>query len=280
MVRSGITMAVKQCAWFNNCPKRFDEEALKKMCWYLVKTKHHCLVIRPDISKGLEFYTDADFAGSWSNYSSHDSFSVQSWAGFCIFYSGCPILWKSKIHSIIVLSNTEAKYVAFSSALRKLIAIIHLLKDLSKNEFPIHNATHKFACKTFEDNMSFIKLATDHLNWPRTKMFVLQLHHFHYYILDKIIAVRYLDTKNQIADILAKPLPRVQFLNCGLSFWIGKAFSLRITRDWENVWYSIFALSTLTRAWTHAPITCNHVRVQYARRLHLLVLVGIYLPVE
>ena len=211
MIRPDITMAVQQCARFNNNPKKSHEEAVKRICRYLLKTKHRGLILKPDKSKGLECYVDADFAGSWSSHSSHDPLSVHSRTGFCIFYAGCPILWKSKIQSIIALSTTEAEYVALSSALREVIPIIKLLEDLSARGFPVHKTTPKFMCKTFEDNQSCIRIATDHRIRPRSKHFAMRLHHFRSYIVNRTITVEHVDTKSQIADLLTKPLPKTQF---------------------------------------------------------------------
>ena len=211
MVRPDITMAVQQCARYNNAPMRSHEEAVKRICRYLLKTKDRGLILKPDKSKGLECYVDADFAGAWSKHSSHDPKSVHSRTGFCIFYAGCPILWKSKVQSIIALSTTEAEYIALSSALREVIAIIHLLEELTRYNFPIHRATPKFVCRTFEDNQSCIKIATDHRTRPRSKHFALRLHHFRSYIVNKTVIIEHIDTKNQIADLLMKPLPKVQF---------------------------------------------------------------------
>ena len=142
---------------------------------------------------------------------SHHPLSVHSRTGFCIFYAGCPILWKYKIQSIITLSTTEAKYVALSSALREAIPIIRLLGDLSAQDFPIHKTTPKFMCRTFEDKQSCIKIATDDHVRPRSKYFALQLHHFRSYIVNRTIAVEHIYTKCQIADILIKPLLNTQF---------------------------------------------------------------------
>ena len=211
MIRPDITMAVQQCARFNNNPKKSHEEAVKRICRYLLRTKHRGLILKPDKSKGLECYVDADFAGSWSSHSSHDPLSVHSRTGFCIFYAGCPILWKSKIQSIIALSTTEAEYVALSSALREVIPIIKLLEDLSARGFPVHKTTPKFMCKTFEDNQSCIRIATDHRIRPRSKHFAMRLHHFRSYIVNRTITVEHVDTKSQIADLLTKPLPKIQF---------------------------------------------------------------------
>ena len=211
MIRPDITMAVQQCAKFNNAPTQEHEEAVKRICRYLKRTKDKGLIFKPDKSKGLECYVDADFAGSWEKNNNNDEQSVYSRSGFCIFYGGCPILWKSKTQSLIALSTTEAEYVALSTALREVIAILQLLEELNKNGLPIHKDTPKFVCKTYEDNKSCISIANDHRTRPRTKHFALKLHHFRSYIVNKTISIDHVSTTEQIADIFTKPLPRVQF---------------------------------------------------------------------
>ena len=177
----------------------------------MLKTKTQGLKSKPDKTKGLECYVDADWAGSWTQLSSPDPLSVHSRTGFLIAYAGCPFLWKSKIQSLIALSTTETEYIALSSALREVIVIIHLLEDLTKQVLPIINSTTVFKCKTFEDNMSCIKLATTHCTCPRTKHLSLRLHHFRSHIVNKLITIEYIHTKDQLADIFTKPLPTVQY---------------------------------------------------------------------
>ena len=70
MICRDLTM---QCMQFCNSPKHAHEEAVK--CYYLslcLKTKDQGLVLKPDTTKGLECYLDADWAGSWQDHSSHD----------------------------------------------------------------------------------------------------------------------------------------------------------------------------------------------------------------
>ena len=169
------------------------------------------MVLCPNKNKGLECYVDADWAGSWTYHSSHDPLSTHSRTGFVIYYAGCPILWKSKPQSITALSTTEAEYIALSSALREVIGIIHLLEDLNKEGLPIHCATPIVRCRTFEDNMSCLKMATNHKTRPRTKHLSIRLHHFRSHIVRKIITIEHVSTKEQLADIFTKPLPRDQF---------------------------------------------------------------------
>ena len=77
--------------------------------------------------------------------------------------------------------------------------------------FPIHGSAPRIKCKTFEIFMSCINLATSHKTRPRTKHLCIKLHHFRSYIVNKIISIEYVSTKDQIADIFTKPLVRPQF---------------------------------------------------------------------
>ena len=72
MFRPDITMPVQQCARFCNNPRQQHEVAVKRIFWYLLKTKNCGLVLVPDPTRGLEFHVDADWAGSWQDLSSHD----------------------------------------------------------------------------------------------------------------------------------------------------------------------------------------------------------------
>ena len=211
MIRPDITMAVQQCARFCNNPQQEHEQAVKRICRYLLKTKDEGLIMKPDKTRGLECYVDADWAGSWNDRSSNDPLSSHSRTGFIILYAGCPIIWGSKMQQLIALSTTEAEYIALSTALRDVIHVIHLIEELQTHGFNVHNPTPKITCRTFEDNKSCIEIATNHKTRPRTKHLSVRLHHFRSYVVNKTITIEHISTKEQIADIFTKPLPRDQF---------------------------------------------------------------------
>ena len=48
MVRPDLTMAVQQGAQFCNDPKQAHEEAVKRICRYLLKTRSQGVVLKPD----------------------------------------------------------------------------------------------------------------------------------------------------------------------------------------------------------------------------------------
>ncbi len=61
--RPDISMSVHQCARFNNNPMLSHERTIKRIVRYLAGTKTHGVIIKPDKTKGIECYVDADFAG-------------------------------------------------------------------------------------------------------------------------------------------------------------------------------------------------------------------------
>jgi hypothetical protein len=211
MIRPDLIMAVQQAARFCIDPHKQHEEAVKRICRYLLKTKDKGIVLKPDKSRGLECYVDADWAGSWQHRSSHDPLSAHSRTGYVIMYAGCPIIWASKMQTLVALSITEAEYIALSSALREVIAVINLMNELKGRGFQLTSATPTVICKTFEDNQSCIEIATKHRTRPRTKHLSVRLHHFRSHILNKTISIEHVSTKKQVADIFTKPLPRDQF---------------------------------------------------------------------
>ena len=212
MVHPDITMAVQQCARFCNAPQRQHEEAVKRICRYLLKVRDKGLIMKPDPSRGLECHVDADWAGSWQDRSSNDPRSAHSRTGYVITYAGCPIIWASKMQSLIALSTTEAEYIALSTALREVIGVMNLLNELKGRGFVFNASTPVIRCKVFEDNQSCIEIATNHRTRPRTKHLSVRLHHFRSHIVAKTITIQHVSTHEQTADTFTKPLPRNQFI--------------------------------------------------------------------
>ena len=89
------------------------------------------MIYRPDITRGLECYVDADFAGGWKDGNDNSPESVLSCTGFVIMYAGCPITWGSKLQTKISLSTTESEYIALSSEMQEVIPFIGLMKETS-----------------------------------------------------------------------------------------------------------------------------------------------------
>ncbi len=203
-------MATHQCARFNNDPKLCHERAIKRICKYLLGTMDKGLMYRPDLTKGLECYVDADFAGGWSSGDQTNPESVLSRTGFVIMYAGCPIFWSSKLQTEIALSTTEAEYIALSSAMREVLPFLTMMREIH-DVFPLKERKPNFYCRVWEDNRSCIKVAESPKFTPRTKHIALKYHHFRQYVSDGTIKINPIDTREQIADIFTKSLDEKQF---------------------------------------------------------------------
>ena len=164
----------------------------------------------PNSSKGCECYVDADFAGGWSSGDTTNPESVLSRTGFFICYAGCPIYWQSKLQSEITLSTTEAEYVAMSMAMREVLPFLNLMTEIG-SFLPVHSRPPQINCTTWEDNRSCIKVAESPKFTPRTKHIALKYHHFRQFVSNGTIIIKPIDTKEQVADILTKPIDEKQF---------------------------------------------------------------------
>ncbi len=90
-------MATHQCTWFNNNAKLCHKQVVKRICKYLLGSMDKGLILKPNLTRGLECYVNADFAGGWSSGDHTNPKAVLSCTGFVIMYAGCPIFWSSKL---------------------------------------------------------------------------------------------------------------------------------------------------------------------------------------
>ena len=192
-------MSVHQCARFNENPMLCHEKAVKYIARYLLSSQDKGIHYKPDMTRGLECYVDADFAGGWSSGDHTNPECVLSIMGFVIMYDGCPLTWCSKLQREISLSTTESKYIALSQAMREAIPFMNLMVEVG-DVFPLHNPKLEFHCKVFEDNNSCIRVEEGSKSTPRTKHIAIKYHHFRKHIVDKTISIFPIDTKDQLLD--------------------------------------------------------------------------------
>ena len=208
--RPDLLMAVHQCARFNNDPRLSHEVAVKRIGRYLQGTSTKGVLFKPDKTKGIECFVDADFAGSWQIEDSQDPISAMSRTGYVICFAGCPVLWVSKLQSVCSLSTTESEYIALSQSLRDVIPMMELLKELTSH-MSIQDISPVINCSVFEDNNGALELAQLPRMRPRTRHIVTKYHFFRSYVQSGEVRVRSIHTKEQIADIFTKPLPQPAF---------------------------------------------------------------------
>jgi hypothetical protein len=218
--RPDCLFAVHQCARFSSNPKLSHERAVKRIVRYLKGTRDKGLIITPDVSKGVQCFVDADFAGGYSTSTSEDPVSVFSRTGYVIFYFNCPVIWVSKLQSEISLSTVEAEYIALSQSMRDLIPFLDYIKEMDKI-FDQKTDIPKVHCSLFEDNNGALELARAPRYRPRTKHIAIKYHHFREHVKSGRIKIQPVDTKEQIADQFTKGLSTdiFQYLRYKLLGW-------------------------------------------------------------
>lgn len=217
--RPDIAMAVHQCARFCIDPKLSHEQAITRIGRYLRDTADRGIIYRPDKSKGLELFVDADFAGGWNKNDPRDVDTLYSRAGYVIKYAGCPIYWKSKLmNGELALSTAEAEFMALSLATREVLPLMTMMEEIN-DVVPLHIDKSNFHCKVWEDNQSCIAMTRrDHFT-PRTKHIALKYFHFMSHV-GKRLQINYVHTERQEADIFTKPVkdhlfPKLRYMLMG-----------------------------------------------------------------
>jgi hypothetical protein len=138
--RLDISFAVHQCARFCERPKIEHTAAVKRIGRYLLSSIDQGIICTPGKSS-LTSYVDASFLPEWyRSRAMDDPITAHSRTGYVIMYSGCPVLWCSKLQTDIAHSSTEAEYIALSHSLKEVTSIMHLLDELKAANFDLNTS--------------------------------------------------------------------------------------------------------------------------------------------
>ena len=176
-------------------PTQEDWTAVKRIFRYLRGTMSHGIYFDGSTKGGeLLVYSDADFAG--------DLKSRRSRSGVVSMYAGGPISWFSRKQNCIVLSTTEAEYIAGCEAAKEAIWLARLMKEMGQTiDVP----------QLLIDNMSAVKLAGNPQFHRRTKHIDIRYHFLREKVCDGMIDVKHVAGTSQIADILTKGVQKLRF---------------------------------------------------------------------
>jgi hypothetical protein len=222
--RPDILYSVHQCSRFYNNPRLSHEKAVKRIIRYLKHSPNEGILLRPDSSKGIQCFVDADFANGWNSSDCEELSSVYSRTGFVIMYAGCPLVWVSKLQTEVALSTMEVEYITLSQVMRELIPLIGILEELTPVLHLNKDQPHVFwkscgwdddsntlVANLYEDNAGAYELAKAPKMRPRTKHIALKYHHFREHVSNGTIKINLIGTKDQIADIFMKALDKPSF---------------------------------------------------------------------
>jgi hypothetical protein len=191
--RPDIMYSVAQLARYQDKPTAVHYTALKRVYAYLAGTIDLKITYGTG-PKGLIGYCDAD---------GHSTEGRHAISGYTFLLDGGAISWSSKRQEIVTLSTTEAEYVAQTHAAKEAIWVRSLNSEIfGPPPAPI---------TLYLDNQGAIALAQDDQYHARTKHIDIRYHFIRQVVEQSKIKLLYVPSASNIADILTKALPSVQF---------------------------------------------------------------------
>ncbi len=194
--RPDIAQAVSYVCRYTSDPNEAHATAAKRILRYLKGMAKLGLYYRRGEKKDdLHGYCDADWAG--------DRESRRSTTGHVFLLGGAAVSWLAQRQPVVALSSTEAEYIALSSAAQQVVWLRRLLYDIGMER--------KEPTNLYEDNQGAICLAKNPVAHRRTKHIDIRHHFVREQVATGSIKIEYVSTKEQVADVLTKPLPRDAF---------------------------------------------------------------------
>jgi hypothetical protein len=149
-----------------------------------------------DCPNQLWGFVDSDWAGCPD--------SRRSTSGYALMLNGATISWKSKRQSVMALSPAEAEFIAASSMVQKVIYARRLLEQLGFSQ--------PEPAPVYEDNTMCIKWSEGSVGGSyRAKHIDLREHFVHEAVEKKIFKLESINSTNNAADLLTKPLLKALF---------------------------------------------------------------------
>ena len=119
--------------------------------------------------------------------------------------SGNCISWKSQLQHLVVLSSTEAEYIAVTDAFKKAIWLQDLLKEIQMLQGKV---------VLFSDSQSAIHLGKNPIYHERTKHVEVRYHYVRNLIANGTVCIMKVPTENNPADMGTKILTATKFKHC------------------------------------------------------------------
>lgn len=194
--RPNIAHSVGIVERFQAEPRESHYVAVKRILRYLKGTMDYGLWYENSDDFTLCAYTDVDWGGSVDD--------KKSTSGGAFFLGGKLVSWLSKKQNCTSQSTAEVEYVAAANNCNQIIWMKQMLKDIGiKFDEPV--VIH---C----DNTSTVSMSKNLVLHSKTKHIEIKYHVVREKVAEKEVRLEYISTKEQIADIFIKPLPKDTFV--------------------------------------------------------------------
>ncbi|XRB14738.1 retrovirus-related Pol polyprotein [Pseudoscourfieldia marina] len=164
--------------------------------------KHVLRYLSGTINRGIKYNTNSNVPlkligycdASWGD--NHEN--RRSTSGYIFFLNGGPISWASYLQTTVALSTVESEVMALTEAIKEAIYIRRLLESLgAAQEGPTIIYTDSTGAEALVDH------PTSH---RRTKHIEIRREFIKFHIGHETVKIERVSTKDQLADIMTKPL--------------------------------------------------------------------------
>ena len=215
--RPDITHAVNIASRVMHAPTQTHMRAAKKVLRYLAGCDSYALKYTNNNNNnnqhnnssndrdnninnnGIELvaYCDADWGG--------DKADRKSTTGYCVYMNDNLISWNTKKQVTVALSTAEAELMAIVEAVKEVKWMSQLLTEMNVNV--------KMPISIYTDNQAAIKIAQHDIEHDRTKHIDIKYHFIRDEINNKQVAINWIRTERQVADVFTKTLSSPSFIN-------------------------------------------------------------------
>ena len=208
--RPDISYAVGRLSSFLDCYRLDHWNAAVRVVRYLKGTRTHALSLSGKNSISLAGHSDSDYANCVD--------TSRSIRGYCFSLGSGVISWSSKKQATVTDSSCYAEYIALHDTGHEVTFLRQLLNGL---QLPPTGPT-RLLC----DNDAATWLSEDHVWHSHTKHIRVKYHYIRELVLSGDAKVMRVGSKDNTADILTKPLARLDFQRLRHSLGISIPVSL------------------------------------------------------
>jgi histone deacetylase 1/2 len=190
-----LSYDVNKVCQYLHAPTTLHWTTAKRILRYVKHTVGLGITFMKSTSTLVSAFSDADWAGCVDDR--------RSTGGFAVYFGPNLISWSAKKQATVSRSSNDAEYKSVANATAEIIWIQSFLQELGVKI----SQTPCLWC----DNMGATYLSANPVFHARAKHIEIDFHFVRERVMKKQLEIRFIPSKDQMADSFTKPLPAGSF---------------------------------------------------------------------